>query len=139
MTVTSLTFFTLFMFFIFSKDIELSQKECIMLTFTHWNETSAVNENSFKVKLARQYEIFKSTFMNWINNQKTASVCNLHFQRLSFKEEKAIYVWILRFQTWDWFSCVKQVHLIVIKLLIKKRNNKSVEINWLQKFLKHHL
>ena len=34
---------------------------------------------------------------------------------------------------------MKQVHSIVTELLIKKKNNKSVEINWFQKFLKHHL
>ncbi len=41
------------MLFISSEDIELSQKECIMLAYAHWNEITAVNENSFKAKLAR--------------------------------------------------------------------------------------
>ena len=63
-----------------------------MLAFARWNETSAVNENSFKAKLARQYEIFRSTLMNQINDRKTASVHNQHFQRLSFEEEEAICV-----------------------------------------------
>ncbi len=35
----------LFMFFIFSEDIKLSQKERITLTYARWNEASAVNEN----------------------------------------------------------------------------------------------
>jgi len=90
MTATPPTLPTLSMFFIPSKDIELSQKERITLAFARWNEASAVNENSFKAKLARQYEISRSTFMNRINDQKTASVRNQHFQRLSFEEEEAI-------------------------------------------------
>jgi len=34
---------------------------------------------------------------------------------------------------------VKQVHSIAAELLVKKRNDKLIEINWSQKFLKCHL
>jgi len=33
---------------------------------------------------------------------------------------------------------VEQVRSIAAELLVKKRNDKSVEINWPQKFLKRH-
>ncbi len=135
MTVISLT---LSIFFISSEDIELSLKECIMLAHAHWNKTSAVNENSFQAKLARQYEISSSTLWNWINDRKTIAACNQQFQRLSLEEEAAICDWILRLQIWDWSSHVKQVHSIIKELLIKKNDDKSVEVNWSQKFLKHH-
>ena len=96
------------MFFISSEDIELSKKECIMLAQACWNETTAVNKNSFKAKLACQHNISKSTLMNWINDQKTASVRNQHSQRLSFEEEAVICDWILRLQTADqWFTTSK--------------------------------
>jgi len=131
-------FLTLFIFFISSEDIELSQKECIMLAHARWNETSVVNENSSQAKLAHQYEISSSTLWNWINSWKTAAACNQQFQRLSLEEEAAIHDWILRLQTWDWSSCVKQVRLIAKELLIKKSDDKSVEVNWSQKFLKRH-
>ena len=35
-----------------------------MLAHTHWNKTSAANENSFQAKLAHQYEILSSTCYN---------------------------------------------------------------------------
>ena len=125
-------------FFIPSENIELSQKERIMLAHARWNEASAVNENSSQAKLARQYEISSSTLWNRINDQITAAARNQQFQRLSFEEEAAIRDWILRLQTWDWSSRVKQVRLIAKELLIKKNYDKSVEVNWLQKFLKRH-
>ncbi len=134
----TVTLSTLSMFFIFSEDIELSQKERITLAQARWNEITAVSENSFKTKLTRQHDISKSTLTNWINGWKTASVRNQHFQRLSLEEEAAICDWILRLQTWDWSSHVKQVRSIAKELLIKKNDDKSVEINWSQKFLKHH-
>ena len=61
-----------------------------MLAHACWNETSAVNENSFQAKLAHQYEISSSTLWNWINDWKTAAACNQQFQRLSLEEEAAI-------------------------------------------------
>jgi len=81
---------TLSMFFIPSEDIELSEKERITLAQARWNEATAVNENSSKAKLARQHNISKSTLTNRINGRKAGSVCNQHFQRLSFEEEAAI-------------------------------------------------
>ena len=134
----TVTLSTLSMFFIFSEDIELSQKERITLAQARWNEITAVSENSFKTKLTRQHDISKSTLTNWINGWKTASVRNQHFQRLSLEEEAAICDWILRLQTWDWSSHVKQVRSIAKELLIKKSDDKSVEVNWPQKFLKRH-
>ncbi len=73
-----------------SEDIELSQEERITLAYARWNEASAVNENPFKAKFARQYGISRSTLMDRINGRKAASVRNQHFQRLSFEEEAAI-------------------------------------------------
>ncbi len=74
-----------------------------------------------------------------LDDQSTsAAACNQQFQRLSSEEEKVICVWILRFQIWDWSSHVKQVRSIATELLVKKNDDKSVEINWSQKFLKHH-
>jgi len=73
-----------------SEDIELSQEERITLAFARWNEASAANENPSKAKLARQYEIPRSTLMNRINGRRAASVRNQHFQRLSPEEEEAI-------------------------------------------------
>ncbi len=110
-----------------------------MLAHARWNEASAANENSSQAKLARQYEISSSTLWNQINDQKTAAACNQQFQRLSLEEEAAICDWILRLQIWDWSSHVKQVCSIAKELLIKKSDDKSVEVNWSQKFLKCHL
>jgi len=126
-------------FFISSEDIKLSQKERITLAHARWNEASAANENSSQAKLARQYEISSSTLWNQINDRKTAAACNQQFQRLSLEEEAAICDWILRLQIWDWSSHVKQVRSIAKELLIKKSDDKSVEVNWSQKFLKCHL
>ncbi len=126
------------MFFILSEDIELSQEKRITLAHARWNEASAVNENSFQAKIARQYEISTSTLWDRINDRKTVAARNQQFQRLSQEEEEAICDWILRLQTWDWSSHVKQVYSIIQELLIKKSDDKSVEINWSQKFLKHH-
>ncbi len=42
------------MFFIPSEDIELSQEKRITLAHARWNEASAVNENPFQAKIARQ-------------------------------------------------------------------------------------
>ncbi len=124
--------------FIPSEDIKLSQEERITLAHARWNEASTANENPSQAKLARQYEIPSSTLWNRINDRKTAAARNQQFQRLSFEEEAAIRDWILRLQAWDWSSHVKQVHLIAKELLIKKNDDKSVEVNWFQKFLKHH-
>ncbi len=124
--------------FISSEDIELSQEERITLAHARWNEASAANENPSQAKLARQYEIPSSTLWNRINGWKTAAARNQQFQRLSFEEEAAIRDWILRLQAWDWPSCVKQVRSIAKELLIKKNDDKSVEVNWSQKFLKRH-
>ncbi len=125
-------------FFIPSEDIELSLKECITLAHARWNEASAVNENLSQAKLARQYEISSSTLWNRINGRKTTAARNQQFQRLSFEEEAAIRDWILRLQVWNWPSRVKQVRSIAKELLIKKGDDKSVEVNWSQKFLKRH-
>jgi hypothetical protein len=76
--------------FIPSEDIELSQEERITLAHARWNEASAANENPSKAKLARQYEIPKSTLTDRINDRKTAAARNQHFQRLSLEEEAAI-------------------------------------------------
>ncbi len=81
---------TLSMFFIPSEDIELSQEERITLAQARWNEATAVNENSFKAKIARQHDISKSTLTNRINGRKAASVRDQHFQRLSLEEEAVI-------------------------------------------------
>jgi len=121
-----------------SEDIELSQEERITLAYARWNEASAVNENPFKAKFARQYEIPRSTLMYRINDRKAASVRNQHFQRLSPEEEAAICNWILRLQAWGWPPRVEQVRSIAKELLVKKSDNKSVGINWPQKFLKRH-
>ncbi len=109
-----------------------------MLAQARWNKTTAVNQNSFITKIAHQHDISKSTLTNQINDRKTASIRNQHFQRLSSEEEVVICGWILRLQTWSWSSHVKQVRSIVAELLVKKRNDKSVKINWSQKFLKRH-
>ncbi len=101
-----------------------------------WDYSS--QRNSFKAKLARQHDISKSTLTNRINDRKAASARNQHFQRLSPEEEAAIRDWILRLQTWGWPSRVKQVRSIAKELLIKRGDNKSVEVNWPQKFLKRH-
>jgi hypothetical protein len=126
------------MFFIPSKDIELSQEKRITLAHARWNEASTANENPSQAKIARQYEISTSTLWDRINDRKTAAARNQQFQRLSQEEEEAICDWILRLQTWGWSSHVKQVHSIAKELLIKKNDDKSVEINWSQKFLKRH-
>ncbi len=76
--------------------------------------------------------------MDRINGRKAASVRNQHFQRLSPEEEEAICAWILRLQAWGWPSRVEQVRSIAKELLVKKGDNKPVEINWPQKFLKRH-
>ena len=124
--------------FISSEDIELSQEERITLAHARWNEASAANENPSQAKLARQYGIPSSTLWNRINGRKTAAARNPQFQRLSPDEEAAIRDWILRLQAWGWSSRVKQVRSIAKELLIKKSDDKSVEVNWPQKFLKHH-
>jgi len=124
--------------FIPSEDIELSQEERITLAHARWNEASAANENPSQAKLARQYEIPSSTLWNRINDRMTAAARNQQFQRLSPEEEAAIRDWILRLQAWGWSPRVKQVRSIAKELLIKKNDDKSVEVNWSQKFLKRH-
>ncbi len=126
------------MSFIPSEDIELSQEERITLAYARWNEASAANENPSQAKLARQYGIPSSTLWDRINGRKTAASRNQQFQRLSLEEEEAICDWILRLQAWGWSPRVKQVRSIAKELLIKKNDDKSVEINWSQKFLKRH-
>ncbi len=123
------------MFFIPSEDIELSQEERITLAYARWNEASAANENPSQAKLARQYGIPSSTLWDRINGRKTAAARNQQFQRLSLEEEEAICDWILRLQAWGWPLRVKQVRSIAKELLIRKSDDKSVEINWPQKFL----
>jgi len=62
--------------FISSEDIELSQEERLTLAHARWNEATAVNENLFKAKLARQYDISKTTLIGRINGRKPVTARN---------------------------------------------------------------
>ena len=58
--------------------------------------------------------------------------------KLSVKQEKTLSRWTQLMHNWDWSPRVKQVRLMIMKLLRNDGQPDDMRLNWSQKFLHRH-